>query len=98
MEIIEKSAGPYKAWYRYRVFLPDRNSFTIQLATSKGLVTSDAPITEVGDGYEVGGPSLADSTHSDFDLGMVGFNRIARWSGQDLIPGGQSDSGGEPHP
>lgn len=103
IEILERTYGPVQTTHRQRMWIEERTAFTIRTATSKGMVTC---VAEIGNRYtdydasvpyaEPGSPGYF--AVSEFAAGLHQLCSVARWSGQDLIPGGEPGSGGEPRP
>jgi len=104
VEIVEISSGPLRLTHRQRVHLPERDRFVIRTVSSRGMVTSNIHVHESVHEYEASvfdtsGLITEDMYRSQqYSDGLSQFISLSRWSGQELIPGGEPSSGGEPRP
>ena len=95
VEIVEQSDGPFQESNHRYVGIPERKEYVIRLEYSRGALIRHIPIGDPTETYfapsgRANYPSKAESLRN--------FAKISRWSEQQLIPGGQPDSAGEPKP
>jgi hypothetical protein len=92
IEIIEYSDGPeWISNHRY-IGIPERTESVVRLQHTSGMISKTFHLDSSIEEFEA---PHCDAHHA---MNLYHFSRLSRWSGQELIPGGEPDSSGEPRP